>query len=491
MNKGQNKEGWAKRSGFIAAMLGAMIGTGNLWRFPRMAALYGGGSFLIPWIIAMLLVSIPLLIAEGIIGRESSRGTIAGFSKYGRKQNAWLGAWLMGVNWLILAYYAVILGWVFRYIVYGFQGAFSTYIPGKGEALWNSFLGNPLQSIGCLAIGWIIVALILTKGIKKGIEKVNLLMVPLLIVLMIVITIRALTLPGALKGLEYFWLPKKEFLIKPETWLQAFSQSLWSTGAGWGIYLTYSSYLKKKDDINLNSFITGFGDSSFALIAGLCIIPTVAALAPTLGVSATEVYQSGNVGLTFIWLTEMFSKMPASTLIEILFFLAFFIAALTSMLGIAEVVIRNFRDLFGWKRKEVVILVVGLTFLASLPSAISVNFLNNQDWVWSLALLMSALMTFYVIIKKGTLNARKDANRGSDLQIGKWWEYLIKWVAPLSIICVLGWWFFRTCLWYPKTWWNPTEIYGVGTILLQWSILLLILIVLKRKIEKKLAIKEG
>lgn len=491
MNKGQSKEAWVKRSGFIAAMLGAMLGTGNLWRFPRMAALYGGGSFLIPYIIGVLMISIPLLIAEGIIGRGSSRGTIAGFSKYGGKQNAWLGAWLMGVNWLILAYYAVILGWAFRYIVYGFQGTFSTYIPGNGEALWSSFLGNPLQLIGCLAIGWIIVTAILIKGIKKGIEKVSLLMVPLLIFLMIILAIRALTLPGALKGLEYFWLPKKEFLVKPEAWLQAFSQSLWSTGAGWGIYLTYSSYLKKDDDINLNSSITGFGDSSFALIAGLCIIPTVAALAPTLGVSATEVYQSGNTGLIFIWLTEMFSKMPASTLIGILFFLAFFIAALTSMLGIAEVVIRNFRDLFGWKRRKVVLLIAGITFLLSLPSAISVNFLNNQDWVWGLALLISALMTFRIIIKRGTPDARKDSNRGSDIQIGKWWEYLVKWVAPLSIICVLGWWFLQTCLLYPKTCWNPTEFYGVGTILLQWSILLLIIIALKGKIEKRLPIKEG
>jgi NSS family neurotransmitter:Na+ symporter len=161
------------------------------------------------------------------------------------------------------------------------------------------------------------------------------------------------------------------------------------------------------------------------------------------------------------------------------------------MLGIAEVVIRNFRDLFGWKRGKTVILIVGLTFLASLPSALSVDFLKNQDWVWGFALLISALMTFYIIIKKGTHDARRDANRKSDLQAGKWWEYSIKWVAPLLIICMLGWWFLQTCLEYPLTWWSLTKTYSAGTILLQWAILLLILIVLKKKIEKKLAKGEG
>ncbi|MCE4605979.1 MAG: sodium-dependent transporter [Desulfurococcales archaeon] len=489
---------WASRIGFILAIIGAMVGTGNIWRFPRMAAWYGGGSFLIAWFIALLVLAIPLLIAEGVLGIKTGHGTILSFGEWLGPKYAWMGLWLLWVNTVIGFYYTVVAGWTLRFTVYSVQGAFSTYKPGLGQQLWNNFIHDPLQVLIYDFIIWIIVAAILVYG-TKGIETACKIMIPTLAVILVILAIRAVTLPGAGKGIEYLWAPSASKLGDSNTWLQAFSQSLWSTGAGWGIYLTYVALFSKergkgpKAENNLNAFLTGFGNNFFSTWAGLAVIPAVAALAPLIGKAAMDVYQSGNTGLTFIWLSEMFSKMTAGSLWGGLFYLGLFFAALSSDIAIMMVPILGTQELFGWTRKKAVTIWIIIGFLASIPSAVSINFLNNQDWVWGLGLLISALFTFYVVSKKWK-EALDFTNSISDVKIGMIWSYLIRIVTPILVLVTIVWWIVQSISWYPKTWWSPTETYSVGTVLLQWFIVLAVLIALRpviaRKVEETLKRRE-
>ncbi len=486
---------WASRLGFIMAIIGAMVGTGNIWRFPRMAAWYGGGSFLITWFIALLVLSIPLLIAEGVIGISTRHGTILGFGRWLGPKYAWMGLWLMWVNTAIGFYYAVVAGWCLRYVVYALQGVYSTYKPGIGEALWNGFIHNPGLVLLFDVIIWVISCIILLKG-ARGIEIACKIMMPILAAILIILAARAITLPGAIKGLEYLWAPKASRLVDATTWLQGFSQSLWSTGAGWGIYLTYVALFSHggrkgaAPENNLNAFLTGFGNNFYSCWAGLAVIPAVAALAPLVGVTPHKVYASGNIGLTFIWLSEMFPKMPAGNVWAFLFYLGLTFAALSSQIAIMMVPILATQELFGWSRARAVLTWMGIGFIISIPSALSINFLSNQDWVWGLGLLISALFTFYVVSRRWR-DALEFTNSISDIRIGRWWVYLIRFVTPALVIATLIWWIVQSISWYPTTWWHPFKIYSVGTALLQWAVALAIFIglspILSRKVKKVLA----
>lgn len=486
------EESWATRLGFIFAIIGAMVGSGNIWRFPRMMAMYGGGAFLIPYTIALFTVAIPLLIAEGVIGRETGKSTIFGFAKYVGKKYAWLGAWVAWVNIAIMFYYAVVCGWALAYFTKGLTGIYGTYVAGKGLQIWEAFTSS-YQPLLFAVIVWIFTWYTLARG-ARGIEKVTGLLVPSLFVILAVIAIRAITLPGAGVGLTYMFKVDSSKLSNAEAWLQAYSQVLWSTGAGWGIYLTYSAYLKKNDDINLNSHITGFGDTSAALLAGLGVITTVAVTAPLLGLNPLDVYAEGNVGLTFIWLTELFPKIPAGALIGTLFFLALFFAAFTSQIAIAEVLIKNIVD-FGIPREKAALYGSIAGFIIGIPAALSLDWLNNQDWVWGVGLLISAIVFSIIMWKTGLEKNRETANRGSDIKIGKWWDIMIGYVSPISIAIVLLWWLKQSISWYPETWWKPTEVFSAGTVIFQWVLAFIILYVLfgkvfMPKIEARLA-EEG
>jgi len=480
---------WKSRFGFIAAVLGMAVGLGNIWRFPRITAAYGGGSFLIPWAIALLLIAVPLLIAEGIIGIKTGHGTILGLKEWGGLRFTWIGIWICGVCYLIAVYYGVILGWTIRYVVYALQGVFMQYHSGLGQELWGSFISNPVQTLIFTTISWILVYVVMVRG-TRGVEVVSKTLMPLLAIILVTLIVRGITLPGAIKGLEYLWSPKIDRLMNAETWLQGFSQTLWSTTAGWGIFLTYSTLFaeKKSEGVtpenNLNAFTTAFGNHSYSLLAGLAVIPAVAALAPLIGAVPEEIYASGNVGFSFIWLAELFSRLPGSTIWVFLFYLALVIAALTSQVGNLLPVVINFQDTLGWGMKKVVTLVTLVGYFASIPSALSVDFLTNQDWAWGLALLLSSVFLSYAVAVKAE-EALEYTNTISDVKIGRWWIYLVKYVAPTLVVIVLSWWLISGIMANPEGWWNPLAVDSIGTALVQWMMLFIVSILLGRKIAKK------
>ncbi|RMD97210.1 MAG: sodium-dependent transporter, partial [Calditrichaeota bacterium] len=255
----EKREYFSSRWTLILAALGMAIGTGNIWRFPRIAAQNGGGAFLIPWILFLFLWSIPLIIAEFAIGKKTRFGPVGAIGTLIGKKYTWMGAFVAFCTIAIMFYYSVVMGWCLKYF---YAATIGDLAHVNGRQYWDSFSAAPFQPLLFHFLSISIGALIIYRGIALGIERANKILIPGLGLLLVVATIRALTLPGALNGLQFFFAPDWKALINFRVWLEALSQSAWSTGAGWGLILTYAVYMREKEDIVLNSFISGFGNNS-------------------------------------------------------------------------------------------------------------------------------------------------------------------------------------------------------------------------------------
>ena len=466
----KNTEQWGSRWGFILASIGMAIGTGNIWRFPRVAAANGGGPFIIAWTIALFVWAIPLLMGEMVMGRKTGLGTVGAFRDFIGKKYTWMGTWIMVVCLAIAFYYSVVMGWCVKYFTLAVSGTFK---PGMGTEqtaeIWNVFTTTPSQTILFHFISMGIAGFIIYQGVTKGIEKASKIMIPTLFFLLITAMIRAVTLPGAAQGLEYLFSPKLHMLAEPQIWLAAFTQAAWSTGAGWGFIITYAVYTKRKEDVAGNCLIMGVGDNVGALIAGMTVLPAIFALSPSVEF-ANEALAQGNTGITFIYLAQLFTRLPLGNFAAAIFYLAMAIAALSSLLPMIEVGVRNLMDKGHDRKKATLIVVVG-SFLLGIPSAYSLNFLDNQDWVWGIGLLVSGLFVAFAMVKYGVEKARTELINmpWSDYQIGKWWSTCIR-LFPAFFVLITGWWFWQAIGWYPDNWWAPFEVFTPGTIIFQCAI---------------------
>ena len=478
----EQREIFSSRWALILASLGMAIGAGNIWRFPRIAAENGGGSFLIPWIVFLFLWSIPLIIAEYAMGRKSRKGVIGSFIAIMGPKFAWMGAFVAFCTMGIMFYYSVVTGWSIRY----FYTSLTSGLAGLDHAAeWSRYTSSGYGPVFFHLVAMSLGGFVIHRGVKGGIEKVNKVVVPLLFLLLIIAAARALTLPGATEGLNYLFSVDFEKLKDYRVWLEALSQSAWSTGAGWGLLMTYAIYMDKKEDIVLNSFIAGFGNNAASLLAGLAVIPTVFALSASASV-AMDSLGAGNTGLTFIVIPQLFEKMPGGAIFETLFFLALSLAAFSSLLAMIELSTRIFMDM-GMNRKKA-IKVVGVTgFLLGIPSAIWLGFFNNQDWVWGIGLMVSGLFVALAVIKYGADKFREELVNveGNDIQAGRWFSIIIKWLIPIEFTVMLGWWFWRSATEFdPDAIWNPFHTYNIGTTLLQWGVVITFFIVFNKMLVK-------
>ncbi|MCH8018320.1 sodium-dependent transporter [candidate division KSB1 bacterium] len=467
----KQSEFFSSRWGLILAALGMAVGTGNIWRFPRIVAENGGGSFLIPWIIFLFLWSIPLLIIEFSLGKETRMGTVGAFGKFLGKKFTWMGAFVGFCTMAIMFYYSVVMGWCVKFLVASFMGDSGL---AQSEQYWNTFTSG-YQPVFFHFIAMALGSFVIYKGVVRGIEKANKILIPTLFLLLILAAARALTLPGAIAGLDYLFKPDLDLLLNYKTWLEALTQSAWSTGAGWGLILTYAVYMKKKEDVVLNSFIAGLGNNSASLIAAMAILPTIFAILPY--DEAMQAVGAGNQGLTFIWIPQLFGQMPFGSFFMTIFFLALTAAALSSLIAMIELSTRIFMDA-GLQRPKAILFVGSCGFLLGLPSAFSLNFLNNQDWVWGLGLILSGIFVAFAAIKYGVDKFRTELvnSEGNDIAAGTWFNVIVKFVIPIEFLVLLGWWFWKTIAGDPEGWWTPFKTYSLGTVLLQWAIALVVLI---------------
>ena len=481
----RKKDNFDTRWGFVLAAIGMALGTGNIWRFPRVVAANGGGSFIIAWTVALIVWSMPLLMAEMVLGRKTGLGCPGAFRDFVGRKFTWMGTWMGVVCLGIAVFYSVVMGWCLKYCLLFLTGAFETGVTAvETEAMWNAFLASPDQTILFHGVSVILAGVVVYKGVHQGIEKACKLIIPVLFVLLVIVAARALTLPGASQGVGYLFTPHFEDLAHPKVWLEAFTQSAWSTGAGWGFLIVYGVYTKKKDDIGLNCILTGLGNNAASLLAGLAVIPAIFALSAT-PEAANDAMSAGNSGLTFIYLASLFPTMPGGSIMGCMFFFAMTIAALSSLIAMYELGTRIVCD-FNVSRKKAAPWVIIGCFVLGLPSAVKSTFLDNQDFVWGVALLISGLLCALAMMKYGVDKARTEIinHKWSNLYIGKWWNVCI-WLFPLMFAFVFGWWMRQAFADYPDNWWSPMEPFSPGTMIMQWGVLITLALALNKTIAAR------
>lgn len=488
----QQNEFFTSRWGLILSTLGIAVGTGNIWRFSRVVAQNGGGSFLIPWVIFLLIWSVPLIIAEFALGKSTRLSPIGAIGKTAGKNFAWMGAFITFVSTAIMFYYSVVAGWCIRYFVSAFSG--DLFNTANHLNYWQQFSESGMPVFFHL-VAMVVGGFVIYKGVVRGIEKANRFLVSSLLIILIILLIRAVTLPNAIEGIKYLFTPKLEFILDYKVWLNALTQNAWDTGAGWGLIMTYAIYMKKKEDIALNAALIGFGNNSVSLIAGITIFSTVFALSST--DAMIQISQSGpaNTGLTFIYLPLLFSKMSDSiivnTIFASLFFMALSFAALTSLFSMIELATKTTMD-FGLSRKKSILIVASAGFFLGIPSALNMKFFINQDWVWGVGLILSGAFISFALIKYGVDKFRTNIINGfgSDIKIGKWYNIIITYLVPVEVTVLLLWWLISSTTWDPE-WWNPFHTENLGTCLAQWFIVLSLFIMLNKTFVKNVLKNEN
>ena len=479
----KQQEFFSSRWALIIATVGIAVGTGNIWRFSRIVAQNGGGSFLIPWVIFLLIWSVPLIIAEFAIGKSTRMGPVGAIAKTAGKKYGWMGAFIVFVSTAIMFYYSVVTGWCLRYFLSSASG--NLFKVNDYQVYWNSF-ANSFEPLLFHFIAISFVVFVVIRGVTKGIEKATKFLVPALLLILIILFVRAVTLPNAIEGIKYFFTPDINVILDHKVWLNALTQNAWDTGAGWGLILVYAVYMRKKEDIPLNAALIGFGNNTVSIIAGITIFSTVFALSSV--DAMTQVSQSGpaNTGLTFIYLPLLFSKMTGSDTINIffasIFFLALFFAAFTSLISMVELSTRTLID-FGLKRKRAIGIIAVIGFLLGIPSALNLNVLANQDWAWGVGLIVSGAFIAFAIMRYGIDKFRREIvnGYGSDIKIGKWYNYIIGILIPIQVVVLIFWWLISSVSW-DHEWWNPLHIENAGTAIFQWTIVLVFFITFNKYI---------
>ena len=492
MSEQNNNNFFSSRLGLILSVLGIAVGTGNIWRFPRIAAqnagAEGAGAFLFAWVCCLFLFSIPLIIAEYGIGRHGRKGVIGSFIKLVGKRFAWMGSFIAFVATAIMFYYSVVAGWCLYYFIESTSSELPATLQ-QAETVWYGFQGSSLPSVfHALMIG--AGGFIVVKGISS-IERINKIIIPSLLVVVVVSLIRAVTLPGSFAGIEYLFTPDWSTLSQPKIWIEALTQNAWDTGAAWGLILTYAAYMRTRDDVTISAFQTGIGNNIVSLLAAITIFSTVfGTLGGSMGNAEilTIMKDSGpaGTGLTFMWMPQLFFEMPYGRFFAIIFFLGLTFAAFSSLISMIELASRVLVDT-GISRTKATIAVCITGFLFGLPSAISTDFLVNQDNVWGIGLLVSGAFMAFAIIKFNPGRFRSELVNvdENNYRLGKWWEVVIKYVVPIEVITLLVWWIYQSAS--VDNWYDPISTFSLATVLLQWGVAMGLFVLYNRKIAEKTA----
>ena len=481
----QKIESFTSRWAFIFAALGMAIGAGNIWRFPRIAAQNGGGSFLIAWMFALFLWSLPIIILEFAMGRKARAGVIKAFGIICGRKFCWMGGFITLCTMAIMFYYSVVTGWCIKYVVLALK---SDILHSNPKLIWQNFISgyDPLL-FHFISIS--LAVFVVSYGIVKGIERINKILIPLLFILITIAATKAVFLPNSLNGLKFFFYPELNRLFDHKIWLEAISQSAWSVGPGWGLILTYAVYSRENEDIVANSIIIGLGNNLASLLAGIAVICTLFAFLPQ--PDALKAASAGNVGLTFIWLPSLFKKIEGAHLFIFIFFLSLSFAAFSSLIAMVELGVRVLMDM-GIERRLATFFIGSIGFLLGVPSAINIDFLCNQDWVWGIGLLIGGFFVAIGAIKYGISDFRNKLinNSKNKINLGSWFDIIIRYVIPMQFLGLMVWWFYKAIVVFETDgWWNPFHKYSIGTCLIQWGILLLVLIIFNKNIAKRFNLK--
>lgn len=444
MDEQQKKRStFSGKLGFVLAAAGASVGLGNIWRFPYLAAKYGGGIFLLVYIILALTFGFSMIVAETALGRMTGKSPVGAFAAFGKTKWRSCGGWINAIiPVLIVPYYSVIGGWVIKYLV--------GYLSGHGAQLaadgyFTSFISSGVSTEVCFVIFALFTLGIIFAGVRNGIERVSKIMMPILVILSLVITVYSVTRPGAWEGVKYFLVPN----FKDFSWMTvvtAMGQVFYSLSIAMGILITFGSYMKKNVSIEKSTRNVEIFDTAIAILAGLMIIPAVFAFS---GGSA-ENLQAGP-SLMFITLPKVFASMGLGTAAGILFFVLVLFAAVTSSIALTESAVSTFEDQFGWSRKKATLIVgmimIALGTLSSLgygPLAgvklIGMQFLDFFDFLTNSVMMPVAAIATCLLVSRviGVGKIEQEVLIGETaFRRKKIFNFMIRFLCPVFAVIIL------------------------------------------------------
>lgn len=446
----KRQDTWTGQTGFLLAAIGSAIGLGNIWRFPGVAYSNGGGAFLIPYLVALLFVGIPMLWLDYALGHKF-RGSPAWALRRIKAGGEFIGWFQILVCFVILTYYAAVIAWSVQYTVYSvhqswgsdsakfFTADFLQVVDGAKEFSWT-----PVASVAIpLALVWIFVLLILARGLSAGVEAANKVFLPLLVVLFVVMVIRALFLPGAVEGLDAFFTPQWDQLSDPHVWLAAFAQVFYSLSVGFGIMLTYASYLKPKTNLTGTALVAGFANSSFEILAGIGVFSALGFMAHSEGGQVSQLEGLTGPILSFVTFPQIVSMMPGGSLFGVLFFASLVLAGITSLLSLLQVVSGGLQDKFGMSPVSAALAfgvpatIVSVTLFGTKSGLNNLDivdtFINNIGVVSS-AVAMAILAAAFSPRLKGL---RAHLNSVSSVKVPRAWEVLVGVVVPAVLVFMM------------------------------------------------------
>ncbi len=438
-------KGFSSKLGFVLAAAGSAVGLGNMWRFPYLAAQYGGGIFLICYIVLAVLFGFTLLMLEIAIGRKTRKSVLGAFKILNSKFK-FFGFFCVLVPILIIPYYCVIGGWVVKY-VYSFIVGSSELVGANANTanFFNEFISNPWQPLVFFLIFALLTMIIIALGVQKGIENMSKILMPLLAVIAVALMIYVLCQPNAIEGVKYFLVPDfSKFSF--QTVLGALGQLFYSMSIGMCIMITYGSYMKKKASIPSSSAQIAIFDSGFAIVAGLIIIPAIFSFSAT----PEQVLESEGPSLMFIQLAEIFNNIPAGRVIGIIFFVLVLFAALTSSISMAEAIVAVLCEDGRMKRITACCIVFGIIFVLGILSALgfgvlsnvsifgknildSFDFLANNIIIPIVAIITCVIAGYFIdkemIPKEIGIENKKFAKT--------YFNIIVRYVAPICILAIL------------------------------------------------------
>ena len=442
MNQVVQREQWGSRAGFILASLGGAVGLGNIWRFSYVAGENGGGAFLLVYLVFVVALGLPLLLAELAIGRQAQTDVVDAFGKLGGS-GKWrvAGAVAMIAALVILSYYAVVAGWAYKYL--------ADYVFGRPSGLTQAALAADFRAFQARApevIGWQFavlastVVVVVLAGVQQGIERVNKLLMPLLALVVLGLAGYSLLLEGGGDGLRFLFAPDWSALMHPQVYVAALGQALFSIGVGLGVLITYGSYMSRSTRAAPSALIIVGGDTLFAIVAGIAIFPAVFAF----GIDPAQ-----GPALAFVTLPQVFAKMPGGAWFGLAFFLLLSVAALTSAVSLLEVPVAFAVARFGISRRTAALSIGAAVFLAGVPSALGsgpwadvrlfgMPILSAVDHLASNILLplgglMLAIFTGWVWSREKALEA---ASLGATA-LGRLWLFSLRYVCPICIVIIV------------------------------------------------------
>lgn len=438
----KKRSNFTSKLGFVLAASGSAVGLGNIWRFPYLAAKYGGGTFLLIYLILAVTFGFTLMTAEIALGRKTGLSAIGAFKSLDRRFG-FVGVLAAAVPIIIFPYYSVIGGWVVKY--------FSVFVSGgagkaAGDTYFTDFISGTFEPIGWFFLFMAVTSIIVLCGVEKGIEKVSKFMMPVLVVLTIIIAVYSLTLDGAMEGLVYYIKPHMAD-VSAKTILAAMGQLFYSMSLAMGIMITYGSYMKKENNLESSVRQIELFDTGIAFLAGLMIIPAVFAFS-----GGDRSALNAGPGLMFMTLPKVFASMKFGGVIGTIFFVLVFFAALTSAISLMETIVSIFRDKFGWGRKGASIFVTVLSLALGVPSSLGFGPLGFISWMGMSVLdimdfvsnsVLMPIVAFFTcifigfIIKPKTVSDEVKVTDGT-FKAEKMFNVIIKWVAPIFLVLILG-----------------------------------------------------